>query len=66
LSKEISEKNRKLNCNWEQTTVSCEVASNLISVPKEFLFTAITAPNTGKHTGNFTEILRKHFVIIEG
>jgi len=26
---EVSEKKRKFNSNWEQTTVSCEVASNI-------------------------------------
>jgi len=31
FKREVSEKNRKFNSNWEQTTVSCEVASNIRS-----------------------------------
>jgi len=31
VKREVSEKNRKFNFNWEQTTVSCEIASNIRS-----------------------------------
>jgi len=48
----VSEKNRKLNSNWEQTTVSCEVASSLISVPTEFLFKEALQHQTRKKTQN--------------
>jgi len=31
VKSEVSEKNRKFNFNWKQTTMSCEVASNIRS-----------------------------------
>jgi len=31
VKREVSEKNRKFNSNLEQTTMSCEVASNICS-----------------------------------
>jgi len=31
VNREVSEMNRKFNSNWEQTTVPCEVASNISS-----------------------------------
>jgi len=31
VNREASEENKKSNSNWEQTTVSCEVASNISS-----------------------------------
>jgi len=31
IKREVSEKNRKFNSKMEQTTVSCEVASNIRS-----------------------------------
>jgi len=31
VKREVSEKNRKFSSNWEQTTVSCEVANNIRS-----------------------------------
>jgi len=55
---------KKFNSNWEQTKVSFKVASNIRSERERE--EALTAPNTGKHTENTTEILGKHFEIIEG
>jgi len=36
VKREVSEKNRKFNSNWEQTTVSCEVTSEFRS-ERDFL-----------------------------
>jgi len=51
----VSEKKQKVK-NWEQTTVSCEVASSLISVPTEFLFKEALQHQTRE---NIREIPRK-------
>jgi len=45
----------------------CLMRLQVISVPTDLLFKrGITAPNMGKHTGQFTEILRLHFEKLEG
>jgi len=56
---------RKFNSDWEQTTVSFQVASNIRS-ERVFISRGTTEPNTRKHTENTTEILGNHFEIIEG